>query len=193
MPEQAASEAMSLEARVARLEARTAIRELVARYCFAVDERDVAGIGECFARDGVMRSLDGVMDARGRAAVIEQFHGRFAVLGPSNHYTHDHLIEFEDASSSRAHGLLNTHAEVVRHGELLVTSLRYHDRYCLEEGRWRFAERVLAFFYYARPAELAEAMRGVTRNRAYAEPLAADFPERSPHWQAYYRERPRRG
>ena len=41
-------------------------------------------------------------------------------------------------------------------------------------------------------ADLAATMRGEARNRAYAEPVPADFPERSPHWQAYYRERPRR-
>jgi hypothetical protein len=138
-----------------------------------------------------MRSLDGVMNARGRAAVIEQFHGRFAVLGPSNHYTHDHVIEFDEADSSGARGVVNSHAEVVRNGELLVASLRYQDRYRVEDGRWRFAERVLAFFYYARPSELDAVMRGTDRNRAYAEPRPADYPEASVHWQAYYRERAR--
>lgn len=182
----------TLEQRLAQLEARHAIRELVARYCFAVDERDLDGIRQCFTQDGIMRSLDGVMNARGRDAVIEQFHGRFAVLGPSNHYTHDHVLEFDAADAGSATGTLNTHAELLRNGEFLVASLRYHDRYRLEDRRWRFAERVLSFFYYARPADLGVAMRGELRNRAYAEPVAADFPERSPHWQAYYRERPRR-
>lgn len=181
-----------LAARIARLEARVAIRELVARYCFTVDERDIEGIGACFTRDGIMRSADGVMNASGRAAVIEQFHGRFAVLGPSNHYTHDHIVDFDDADRGRATGILNTHAEVVRNGELLAASLRYHDTYRHEEGRWRFAERVLHFFYYARPADLPLVMMGTDRNRAYPEPLAADYPERSAHWQSYYAERPRR-
>ncbi|MBS0394223.1 MAG: nuclear transport factor 2 family protein [Proteobacteria bacterium] len=184
--------AATLEQRIARLEARAEIRELVGRYCLAVDERDLAGIAECFAHEGIMRSLDGVMNAHGRAEVIEQFHGRFAVLGPSNHYTHDHLIWFDPAAADRARGLLNTHAEVVRNGEFLVASLRYHDRYCLEDGRWRFAERALAFFYYARPGDLAGVMASPLRNRAYPEPVAADFPERSPHWVAYHRERPQR-
>jgi ketosteroid isomerase-like protein len=192
MTDRPATAPLTLEQRIARLEARYAIRELVARYCFTVDERDLDGIGECFTRDGIMRSLDGVMNARGRDAVLEQFHGRFAVLGPSNHFTHDHVIELDDADATRATGLLNTHAELLRNGEFLVASLRYYDRYRLEDGRWRFAERALSFFYYARPADLASAMRGELRNRAYAEPVAADFPERSAHWQAYYRERPRR-
>lgn len=192
MANESAAAAPCLEERVARLEARIAIRELVARYCFTVDERDIDGIARCFTRDGVMRSLDGVMDARGRAAVIEQFHGRFAVLGPSNHYTHDHLVEFDPADPGRATGTLNTHAEVVRNGEFLVASLRYRDSYRLEEGEWRFAERVLEFFYYARPEALPAVMLGGARNRAYATPRAADFPEASPHWQSYHRDRPGR-
>ena len=192
MPQSSPDALLSVEQRLVRLEARVAIRELIARYCFAVDERDLDGIRDCFARDGIMRSLDGVMNARGREAVIEQFHGRFAVLGPSNHYTHDHLIEFDGADGTRARGTLNTHAEVVRNGEFLLAALRYHDRYVLEEGCWRFAERALAFFYYARPADLPAIMADTLRNRAYAAPMAADFPESSPHWQAYYRDRPRR-
>lgn len=181
----------TLEQRVARLEARTEIRELVARYCFTVDARDIEGIAECFTRDGVMRSLDGVMNASGRDSVVEQFHGRFAVLGPSNHFTHDHVIEFDPHDPGRATGTVNSHAEVVRNGEALWASLRYHDEYRREDGRWRFRERVLAFFYYTKPEDYPAVMRSAARNRAYAEPKPADFPEALESWQRYYRERPR--
>ncbi len=178
----------SLEERVARLEARNQIRELVARYCFTVDARDVAGIAECFTRDGAMRSLDGVMDATGRDAVVRQFHDRFAVLGPSNHFTHDHLIEFDSDDADRATGIVNSHAEVVRNGDALLASLRYHDEYRREDGRWRFQLRLLSFFYYAKPAEYAAVLRDTLRNRAYVEPRAADFPEKLETWQRYHRE-----
>lgn len=181
----------TMEQRIARLEARVEIRELVARYCFTIDERDIEGIGRCFTRDGSFRSLDGVMNAAGRDAVIAQFHGRFAVLGPSNHFTHDHVIEFDERDAERATGVVNSHAEVVRNNEPMLASLRYHDEYGYEEGRWRFRTRTLAFFYYVRPSDYGEAMGGVLRNRAYPQPQAADFPERLPAWQSYYRERPR--
>ena len=177
--------------RIARLEARAEIRELVARYCFNIDARDVDGIGQCFTRGGTFRSLDGVMNAVGREAVIAQFHGRFAVLGPSNHFTHDQTIDFDANDSACATGTVNSHAEVVRNDEPLLASLRYHDEYSLEEGRWRFHVRTLAFFYYLRPADYAQAMTGSLRNRAYPEPQPADFPERLDTWQRYYRERPR--
>ena len=178
----------SLEERIARLEARNEIRALVARYCFTVDARDIEGIGACFTEDGAMRSLDGVMDASGRDAVISQFHGRFAVLGPSNHFTHDHLIEFDSGDPDRATGIVNSHAEVVRNGEALLASLRYHDEYRREDGRWRFQLRLLSFFYYTKPADYAAVLRDTLRNRAYAEPREADFPEKLETWQRYHRE-----
>jgi len=182
----------TVEQRIARLEARAQIRELVARYCFTIDERDVEGIGQCFTRDGSFRSLDGVMNASGRDAVVAQFHGRFAVLGPSNHFTHDHIIQFDDGDAARATGTVNSHAEVVRNDEAMLASLRYHDEYRLEEGRWRFHVRTLAFFYYVRPADYRDAMSGSLRNRAYQEPQSADFPELVPTWQRYYQEHPRK-
>ena len=182
----------SLEQRIARLEARAEIAELIAHYCFAVDERDIGRMGGCFTRDGVFRSIDGVMNAAGRDAVIAQFHGRFAVLGPSNHFTHDHTLSFDAADPGRATGLVNAHAEVVRNGEALWTSLRYEDEYGVEDGRWRFRVRTLSFFYYVRPGDYPEAMLGTDRNRAYDSPRPADWPERTSTWQRYYREHPRR-
>jgi ketosteroid isomerase-like protein len=181
----------TLVSRIERLEARAEIRELVARYCFAVDERDVDGIGDCFTRGGAFRSYDGKMDATGRAAVIEQFHGRFAVLGPSNHFTHDQVVTFDESDSGSAKGLVNAHAEVVRNGRPLLASLRYHDEYRREEGRWRFEVRTLAFFYYVEPQRYQEVMLGTLRNEAYPAPHPADFPEALSTWQRYYREHPR--
>jgi hypothetical protein len=178
--------------RIARLEARVQIRELVARYCFTIDARDIEGIGQCFTRGGSFRSLDGVMNAAGRDAVVAQFHGRFAVLGPSNHFTHDHVIEFEEGDAERATGIVNSHAEVVRNDEPMLASLRYHDEYRVESGRWRFHVRTLAFFYYLRPTDYRTALATSLRNQAYQKPQSADIPESSPTWQRYYRDHPRK-
>jgi ketosteroid isomerase-like protein len=183
---------MDLEQRIARLEAQQEIRELIARYCFTIDARDIPGIGECFTHDGVFRSIDGVMNAQGRQAVVDQFHGRFAVLGPSNHFTHDHTLEFSAHDPLDVRGVVNAHAEVVRSGQALITSLRYHDQYRHEDGRWRFAVRSLEFFYYVAPAQYAEVLKTPLRNCAYPTPHAADYPERLQTWQDYHRDRPPR-
>jgi hypothetical protein len=71
------------------------------------------------------------------------------------------------------------------------TSLRYHDEYRREKSRWHFHVRALAFFYYLRPADFADAMLGTLRNHAYRTQHAADFPKALATWRAYYKGRPR--
>ncbi len=179
----------SLEARVRRLEDRIAIRELIARYGFSIDDRDMNAIGDCFCRDGRFRSRDGVLDASGREAILEQFRGRFAVLGPSNHFTHDCIIEFGCDEHDKATGLVNSHAEVVRHGVPMLTALRYSDCYRRDgDGRWRFSDRLLSFFYYLDIADYPRLLADSQRMRAYAEPAPADIPEGLTSWRAYYGE-----
>ena len=175
-----------LALRLRRLEDREEIRTLVARYGQTVDDREIAELGELFTTDGVMRSQDGVMNARSRAAIVEQFHGRFAVLGPSLHYTHDHIVTLDDDDPDLAHGMILSHAEVWRNGAALIAAIRYFDTYRREDGRWRFAERLLKFLYYVPVPEYAEALGDRNRMRAYGDRRPADWPEGTPAWERYY-------
>ena len=178
-----------LEQRVKRLEDVNSIHQLLAAYCFNVDDRDTASLAELFTRDGRFRSADGVLDAHGREAVIEQFRGRFSVLGPSNHVTHDRLLRFCPDEDGVAYGKVSAHAEVVRNGAALVTALRYQDTYRFEEGCWRFADRLLSFLYYLPATAYAEAFAAGPRMQVYEQPGAADWPENLPSWQAYYSQK----
>lgn len=176
----------SIEARVKRLEDEAAIRQLVSRYCFVIDDRDLAGIGDCFTADGRFRSADGVMDAQGRDAIIDQYHGRFAVLGAGVHVTHDHVVEFDEVDDDRASGLVSCSAELARQDKAMLVALRYYDEYRRDaDGRWRFADRLLKFFYYLDAREYPDVLTHPLRNRAYAEPAPADFPEQLESWQRY--------
>ena len=178
----------ALDARLRRLEDRTEIGELVTRYCLAMDNRDVAEIPRLFTADAVVRSLDGVMNATGREAVMQMFLGRFAVLGPSNHFTHDRIVTFNDADDQTARGIVLSHAEMQRKGQPMVTAIRYLDRYQRDSGSWRFAERVLTFMYYVPTAEYLDAFGpGIDkRMRAYDKAVPADWPENLPTWKSYY-------
>lgn len=184
----------TLEHRVRELEDRVAIGELIARYGFEIDDRDMPAVADLFTEDAVVRSADGVMNATGRDAVIEQFHGRFSVLGPSNHFTHDRIVAFDESDPDRATGLVNSHAEMTRSGKARLASIRYDDEYrrCAD-GRWRFRERVLSFFYFTAPEELGATLAETLRVKAYDEPMAAGYPESLETWQRYYREHPRPG
>jgi len=178
----------ALERRIRRLEDRIQIEELVAQYGLVMDDRNVDAMASIFTPDIVIRSADGVMDARGLQTVIDLFHGRFKVLGPSNHVSHDKIIRFDDADDDLATGLVLSHAEMNRKGEAMVTAIRYHDTYRRHGGRWKFSERLLTFFYYVPAREYLQAFGEnlATRMRAYEQPMAADWPEKLPTWKRYY-------
>jgi uncharacterized protein (TIGR02246 family) len=172
-----------LGARIARLEAESAIRALAARYCFAIDDHDLSAVAALFTADARVHSRDGVMDATGREAIAAQYERRFELLGPSNHVSHDHVIHFD--SADEAHGLLSAHAELWRDGKAMVTALRYDDRYRREDGEWRFAERELAFLYYVPLTDYPSILGQRDRMRAYDQPALADYPEALPGWRDY--------
>jgi uncharacterized protein (TIGR02246 family) len=181
-----------LATRIRRLEDREAIRELVGAYGYSIDNRDIDGLAELFCSDGVLQSADGIMNAQGRAAIVEMYKGRFAVLGPTFHFTHDHAITLDDADDDRASGVIASHAEVTRNGETMLAAIRYHDAYRREAGRWRFAKRVLNFFYYTPVVQYEECMKSELRQRAYGDQRPADWPETLPTWQRYQSTRTRR-
>lgn len=173
-----------LAAGLDRLEAESAIRALAARYCFAIDNHDLDAVGDLFTDDARVWSRDGVMDARGRAAIVEQYRGRFAALGPSNHVSHDHWIQFGD-DRDIASGLLSAHAELYRNDTPMVTALRYADIYRRDGGTWRIADRQLSFLYYVPLAEYPGILGATDRMRAYDRPAYADYPETLPSWTDY--------
>lgn len=174
-----------LAARIRRLEDRDALRELVGRYGFVIDNRDIEGLADLFTEDGVLQSQDGIMNARGRAAIVEMYKGRFAALGPTFHFTHDHAIRFDEHDPDAASGIIASHAEVTRNGETMLAAIRYHDRYRRDAGTWRFAGRLLSFFYYTPVAEYIDAMKSPLRQRAYGDQRPADWPETLATWQRY--------
>jgi uncharacterized protein (TIGR02246 family) len=180
--------APDLERRLRRLEDRVEIGELIARYGLVMDDRDLAAMPDLFTPDVTLTSADGVMHAIGRDAVVAMFRGRFEVLGPSNHVTHDRIVRFDDADPDRATGIVLSHAEMHRKGAAMVTAIRYHDEYRRDDGSWRFRARHLMFFYYARASEYPDVLGAglARRNRAYDEPRPADWPEPLPTWRRYY-------
>ena len=173
---------MNVEQRLARLEAESQIRQLVARYCFAIDDRDLPAIAALFTDDAIVRSADGVMSARGIDAIMAMYRGRFEALGPGAHYMHDIQIDFVGDGSEQARGRVSGHAELHRNGEMMVCALRYADRYRSTATGWRIHEREIGFLYYVPVADYPGILLSRDRNRAYAQPLPADYPETLPGW-----------
>ncbi len=174
----------SLEQRVARIEDRLAINDLVAAYCTAIDSRDLDGFVDCFTEDGVLRHADGVMRIDGRAALREYYTKRFGDYGVTFHYPHTHTVEID--GSDEAHGVVTAHAEMALNGEAWIAAFRYTDRYRRENGRWRFAERELACWYYMPLAQLATGMAAELRKHYRGEIIRAELPESLESYKAWH-------
>lgn len=167
----------SQEDRIRQLEDRAAIQELGVLYGFVMDERDEEGIRQIFCEDATLRSEDGVFAASGIEEIVRTYLGRFAALGPTNHFSHGHVISFDGADPDRATGLLASHAEVTRDGVAMQVALRYKDTYRRVDGRWRFADRLMGYMYYMPIADLATDLGDRYSVRAYGDRRPADWPE----------------
>ena len=172
------------ESRLRAVEDRLAIADLQARYTIFIDNNDLDKVAPLFAKNGRFRSADGVLNAEGREAICEQYRGRFAALRFGFHVTHDHLIDLDPNNPDRATGKVSSHAELVRNGQPMVAGMRYEDVYIREDGAWRFADRLLYFFYYMPIAEYASGLITRERMRAYGDQRPADLPEGIPTFKA---------
>jgi hypothetical protein len=180
------AEVPDFASRLQRLEDESALRRLVALYGRAVDHREPDLLGGLFTEDAEFGSVDGVMRASGRAAIVNFYRGRFAVLGPTFHYTHDHLLEFSADDANVATGVVTAHSEAARDGVPMLAAIRYLDRYRRVAAGWQFAERKLAFFYYLSATDYPLAFRDALRMRGHGTPQPADWPEGLASWQHYY-------
>lgn len=144
------AEIAELRARVGRLEDREEIRDLVARYGRAVDDRDWESLADQYTQDAVFDSAQG--RSIGTAAIIDYYRVRTADYVASYHYPHSHEITFGDADV--ATGLVCAHAELTIGGETIWVALRYVDDYRRVDGEWRFHERVTRILYVLKLSEL---------------------------------------
>lgn len=168
---------LSLEDRVRRVEDRAAIQELAVLYGFVMDERDELGIRKIFTEDGNLRSADGVFAANGIDEIVTTYLGRFSALGPTNHFSHGHVVQFNDDDPDVATGLLASHAEVSRNGVAMLVALRYKDVYRRVGGRWMIADRLMSYMYYLPVTEYAEGLGDPNSIRVYGEAQQSNWPE----------------
>jgi ketosteroid isomerase-like protein len=182
----------SLEKRIRQLEDREQIKELVSRYGFVVDNRDLKGLEACFTETAAVLSKDGRHASRGREDVMKQYNHRFSFLGPTNHFTHNHVISFDETNPDRAYGYLNAHGEVVRNGHAMMSALRYDDEYARDkDGKWKFQLRMMTYLYYLKFDEIQKYLGDPMRVRAYPEPQRADWPEGVETYTDFYEKNPR--
>jgi ketosteroid isomerase-like protein len=134
----------SLEERLQRVEDALAVRELVARYALAIDDRDWGTLRALFTADAVVAGA--AEEVSGRDAVVDYLARRMALVGPTAHSPHAHVVDW--GAPGEATGTVSAHAEQAVDGTALVLAFRYSDVYRRgEDGRWRFRSRALRFLY----------------------------------------------
>jgi uncharacterized protein (TIGR02246 family) len=138
------SQVGELAARVARLEAEAAIRKLLARYCKAVDERDLETIKTLFTEDAYVKVIPW-SEHRGKQAVVDFFAGYF-VSGwqEPRHYITNQIIDVNGSEATAFSYLFET---VAKNGESVVGCGTYADRLRCTDGVWRFQEKIITVLF----------------------------------------------
>lgn len=177
-----------LSMRLDRVESRFAISELVSAYALACDEHDLPRLTSLFDEHAEFTSKNGMMEAKGRAAIVDMFIGMLRVRGPGYHWTHDHFVQFDAADPDRAIGIVLAHAETCPNGEVSVAAMRYHDEYIRSNGAWRFSKREINFLYYVPQRDYATCLSSKYRFTVNGERKEADYPESLACWQDFHRK-----
>jgi hypothetical protein len=164
----------SLDVRLARLEARQEIQELLVRYTFLIDGHEFDALGELFAGDARFGSPGS--SHTGRAAIVANYR-RLGDLYPITvHEARGSVIEFVD--DDHATGQVLGFSEQANDQHTVITSFRYLDEYERADGRWRFAAREVRTLYAMSHAELAAGgLAWELRKRwPHRDPAAAELP-----------------
>ena len=174
--------AASVEERFDRLESLDEIRQLVAKYCLALDMRDLDALCGLFPEN-----VQVSRDSTGRRALKvwfdqtlrEQFTG-------TAHVTGNHIIEFEDPDHAR--GLVYSRNEHETGDEWVIMQMLYWDDYERIDGRWLFRRRLPCYWYATdlnRPPVGTEKMRWPDRER-----YDGAFHDLFPSWEEFWSHPP---
>ena len=148
--------AKDIEARLRRLEARDAIRDLHTQYCFIQDrghashaDADIhAFLSLCHADIVWDNSPDGSRAHRGHAAVAAYLRELWNRFDSCMHFVHNLLITFD--SDERARGRSSFEAVGDLSGEAFVAAGYYEDEYVCTGAGWQFRLHREVPFYFVK-------------------------------------------
>jgi ketosteroid isomerase-like protein len=179
-----------LDARVRRLEAATAIRELPPRYAAAFARLDLDALVDLYVPDVVLHS-----GAVGRGALRAYFERSFAGAGPGKGlhtvilHNGNHIVEFDGpsaAGTAAARGSVYCHGEMqLMDGSRYTQAIVYTDVYAQVGNEWYFgAQRVHELIYgtppLTRPNGLPDA------HWPASQIGRGSLPAGWPSWQAFW-------
>lgn len=168
----------SLLARIDRLEALDAIRQLVAKYALSLDMRDLDAHVNLFAPD-IRVSREKVGRAHLKRWLDDTLRLQFT---GTSHHVGNHVIEFDD--SDHAHGVVYSKNEHETGDEWVIMQMLYWDNYERIDGEWLFRRRLPCYWYATdlnRPPVGENKMRWPDR-----EPYDGAWHELFPSWREFW-------
>ncbi len=132
--------AATLEERLSELEARDAIKELTAAYCWHVARAEAEALTDLFVEDGGLAFADDRPPVLGRDALLALY--QTVKPGSLIPIIHNHIIRIEGKQAS---GTCVVESRVPDGGFVAY----YHDTYRRVDGKWKFVVR--RFEYYIPP------------------------------------------
>jgi ketosteroid isomerase-like protein len=136
-----------LEAELVELRARDAIRELIHAYGRTLDARDFDGFAELWAENAEYVGGPGGQAVVGPDAIAGFLEGIFAanpsgLEGPTAHlFANEHIeVDGRRGSGTSLGAFLAQDGDGAARIVILAT---YEDDYVVEDGRWKFARRVV--------------------------------------------------
>jgi uncharacterized protein (TIGR02246 family) len=134
----------NIEDRIAAIEAKDEIRELTARYCHAVVDGDVEAIVDLFCHDGVFRMRKTAFSGRDELRRMYEV----GVSGKTHKpFIQNHVIELQ--GPTEATGRCSVEIRVFKDGRAMTAAGHYLDRYRVEDGRWKLADRFYNAYHLA--------------------------------------------
>jgi ketosteroid isomerase-like protein len=171
------SDSASLAARLERMEAIDAIRQLASKYALAVDMRDTDALVGLYVED-----VRATRDESGRQALKRVFDTALRVFTASVHHVGNHIIELSDADN--ADGLVYCRCEHEVLSKWVPMYLYYLDSYRRVDGRWYFRRRLNHILYAADMLERPIGARKVRWPGAVTQD--GNWHDSFPSWQAFW-------
>lgn len=163
--------------RLARLEDRAELQDLIVRYFLAADNDDTSGLAATFADDARF-SISGWIGGSTRNEVIAFLVGEREKMGLTVHTPNYALFTFTD--TDRASGLVGAHLELVCRDTSVFGAVRYQDEYVRGDGTWRIRSRDMRTIHIAPWAEVGEAFASSRPVRwPGIDHAPSDFPRKS--------------
>ena len=128
--------------RIQSLEDKDAIRELTARYCWAVSRNDLEGIVELFCKDGWFAMNDRRFE--GQDGLRQGYGAGMPEFSPKP-FIQNHVIELD---GDRATGRCAVEIRAVQDGEAYTAAGQYEDTYQRVDGQWKFASRTFEVYHW---------------------------------------------